>query len=80
MPEAEARDRAAYQREIERLCEPERTCFVNFYTNRSGAPLALPLPEAVAHEATAIFRRSMKRGAEVFQWSCRLQVDQEPCF
>ncbi len=80
VPEAEARDRAAYEREIERLCEPEHTCFVNFYTNRSGAPLALPLPDAVAHEATAVFRRSMKRGAETFQWSCRLQVDQEPCF
>lgn len=80
VPVAQARDRAAYFREVERLCDPERTCFVNFYTNSSGAPLALPLPDAVAHEATATFRRSMKRGAETFQWSCRLQMADEPCF
>ena len=50
------------------------------YTNRTGAPVALPLDDAIAHEATATFRRSGKRGAAVFTWSCRLQVPNEPCF
>ncbi len=80
VPEAEARDRGAYDRELARLCAVEQTCFVNFYTNRTGAPVALPLDDAIAHEATATFRRSGKRGAAVFTWSCRLQVPNEPCF
>jgi len=80
VPEAQARERAAYDRELERLCATEATCFVNFYTNRTGAPVALPLADVIAHEATATFRRSGKRGAAVFTWSCRLQVANEPCF
>jgi hypothetical protein len=79
-PEDEARDRAAYDRQIQLLCEPERPCFVNFFTNSTGAPLALPLPDAIGHEATAVFRRSAKRGAESFRWSCRLQIRQADCF
>lgn len=80
VPEAQARDRAAYARQVALLCEPERTCFLNFYTNSTGAVVALPLPDAIDREATAIYRRSAKQGAERFQWSCRLQVSQEPCF
>jgi hypothetical protein len=80
VPAAHEKDAAAYQQQIGRLCEPERTCFLNFYTNRSGAELAVPLPDAIAAEATATFRRSMKNGAERFQWSCRLKMVQEGCF
>ena len=80
VPVALARDREAYQRQIQQLCEPERTCFINFYTNSTGAPLAMPLPDAIDHEPTATFRRSMKRGADQFTWSCRLQVANESCF
>lgn len=80
VPMAQAADAAAYQREIVRLCEPERTCFLNFYTNGSGAPLTMPLPDAIEAEATATFRRSMKNGAERFQWSCRMKMPQQECF
>lgn len=81
VPAAQAGDASAYQREIARLCEPERTCFLNFYTNTSGAAVAVPLPDAIAAEATATFRRSMKNGAERFQWSCRMKLAQPPeCF
>lgn len=80
VPEAQARDRAAYAQQVALLCEPERTCFLNFYTNSTGAAVALPLPDAIDREATAVYRRSAKQGAERFQWSCRLQVSQEPCF
>lgn len=80
VPEAQARDRAAYALQVALLCEPERTCFLNFYTNSTGAAVALPLPDAIDREATAVYRRSAKQGAERFQWSCRLQVSQEPCF
>jgi hypothetical protein len=79
-PQDQARDRAAYDRQIQWLCEPDRTCFLNFYTNSTAAPLAVPLPDAIDHEATAVFRRSAKRGAETFRWSCRLQIPQEDCF
>jgi hypothetical protein len=80
VPAAAARDRDAYARQIERLCEPERTCFLNFYTNSTGAPLGVPLPDAVADEVTAVFRRSSKQMAEGLRWSCRLQVDPTDCF
>jgi hypothetical protein len=80
VPATEARERGAYDRELARLCATEQTCFVNFYTNKSGAPVALPLADAITQEATATFRRSAKRGAAAFTWSCRLQVPNEPCF
>jgi len=80
VPAAQARDRAAYVRQVGLLCEPDRTCFLNFYTNTTDAPVALPLPDAIDREATAVFRRSAKQGAERLQWSCRLRVSQEPCF
>lgn len=80
VPAAQAADRAAYAREIARLCEPERTCFLNFHTNSTGAALTMPLPDAIAHEATAVFRRSAKNGTERFQWSCRMKVAPNDCF
>ncbi len=80
VPQDQARDRAAYARQVGLLCEPDRTCFLNFYTNSGAAPLGLPLPDAIDKESTAVFRRSAKQGAERFQWSCRMQVAQEPCF
>lgn len=80
VPTGQAPERAAYDAQIARLCEPDRTCFLNFYTNSTGAPVELPLPDAIAHEATAIFRRSAKQQAELFRWSCRLQVAREECF
>ena len=80
VPAAQAADPAAYAREIARLCEPERTCFLNFYTNGSGAPVSVPLSDAIAAEATATFRRSMKNGAERLQWSCRMKMPQQECF
>jgi hypothetical protein len=80
VPAALARDEQAYLRQLRRLCEPDRTCFLNFYTNSTGAALAVPLPDAIANEATATFRRSSKQGAERFLWSCRLKMPQEGCF
>jgi hypothetical protein len=80
VPAEQARDHAAYRAQIARLCEPERTCFLNFYTNSSAAPAAVPLPDAIEREATAVFRRSAKQGAETFRWSCRMQLAAEGCF
>ena len=80
VPAAQARDRAAYFQQIQMLCEAGNTCFLNFYTNSTAAPLALPLPDAIDHEATAVFRRSAKRPGDIFRWSCRLKVPQEDCF
>ncbi len=80
VPAEQARDRAAYMAQIQRLCEPDRTCFLNFYTNSSAAPLAMPLPDAIDREPTAVFRRSTKQGTEGFRWSCRLQLPEPDCF
>lgn len=81
VPLAQATDAAAYHRQIARLCaDASQSCFVNFYTNSSGAEVSLPLPDAIAHEATVVFRRSIKQGAELFSWSCRLQIDPQRCF
>lgn len=82
VPKDHERDAAAYKAEIARLCPAQKTCFVNFYTNSSGQQPALPLPDAIAAEATARFRRSTKNGVEQFQWSCRLgmQGTEGQCF
>lgn len=80
VPVEAARDRGAYTRQIAQLCEPGRTCFLNFYTNSTGTPVELPLPDAIDKEATAVFRRSEKQRAERFQWSCRMSMSTEPCF
>ena len=70
----------AYENQISRLCEPERTCFLNFYTNSTGATPAMPLPDAIANEATATYRHSMKNGIQVFLWNCRLKIPGRECF
>lgn len=79
VPTAVAGDLAAYRAQIAVLCPGDRTCFVNFFTNSTGAPVGLPLPDAISDEATARFRRSTKNGAELFQWSCRMKLGGE-CF
>lgn len=80
VPLEQAKDRDAYRQQIEILCQGKETCFVNFYTNSTGAPLAIPLPDAISNEATATQRRSAKRGSEVFRWSCRLALPEPDCF
>lgn len=80
VPTEQATDEAAYERQIARLCDPERTCFLNFYTNATGAVPSVPLPDAIANEATATYRRSMKNGVQIFLWSCRLKVAGRECF
>lgn len=80
VPNAQATDRIAYDREIDRLCPPGQTCFLNFYTNSQGLVVTVPLPDGIASEATATFRRSTKQGAQMFMWSCRLKVSSDACF
>lgn len=80
VPNEQAVDLQAYQRQIDRLCKPEQTCFLNFYTNSKGTAIAVPLPDEIASEATATFRRSAKQGAQMFMWSCRLKVSAKECF
>jgi hypothetical protein len=80
VPQAQLRDEAAYRAQIARICPPQATCFVNFYGNSQGVAPAVPLPAAIADEATATFRRSAKQMAESFRWACRLQVAAASCF
>jgi len=80
VPMDQARDRAAYVRQVRLLCEPNQTCFLNFYTNSTGVPLTMPLPDAISNESTAAYRRSTKQGSEIFRWNCRLQIPNEDCF
>ena len=81
VPAAQARDRGAYQRQVPVLCGTRETCFVNFYTNSTGAAAALPLPDAVSGEATAVLRRSAKQGVlDGFRWSCRMAMPEPNCF
>lgn len=75
-----ASDRSAYAREIADICPPEQSCFINFYSNSSGASISVPLPDAIAKEATAVFRRSVKQAGEFFRWSCRLRLPDSDCF
>ena len=80
VPREKATEAAAYRAQIAKLCPPDRTCFINFFTNSSGALAVLPLPDAIAAEATARFRRSTKNGVELLQWSCRLGLAGSECF
>jgi hypothetical protein len=81
VPTEQAKESAAYQRQITLLCGgTDRTCFLNFYTNSSGAVLAVPLPDAISNEPTAVFRRSNKQQGEYFRFSCRMQLDLQNCF
>ncbi len=80
VPPAQLRNRAAYAQQVGLLCAPQVTCFINFFSNSTGAPVGVPLPDAIAREPTAIFRRSAKQGAETFRWSCRMGSDEGNCF
>jgi heat shock protein HslJ len=80
VPVASARDREAYDREIAAICGDGESCFVNFFSNSTGAPVTVPLPDVIANEATAIFRRSVKQGGEFFRWSCHLGLPTGDCF
>jgi hypothetical protein len=80
VPQALAHDRQAYGRQIGLLCGAQESCFLNFFTNSTGAALAMPLPDALAQEPTVIYRRSGKQGAELFRWSCRLGKADGSCF
>lgn len=80
VPADAATEREAYARQIPEICGTQETCFVNFYTNSTGATAALPLPDAISGEATAMLRRSAKQGAEGFRWSCRLALPEPDCF
>jgi hypothetical protein len=80
VPEGSARDRDYYNRVIEQSCGKEETCFLRFFTNSTGATPAVPLPDAILAEPTAMFQRSVKQLREQFQWSCRLQLAEASCF
>lgn len=80
VPAAHAREMGYYRRVIEQACADDGACFLRFFTNTHGAPVEVPLPDAIEREATVIFSRSDKRGAEDFRWSCRLQMPEGNCF
>ncbi len=80
VPQAQAGNRSAYDRQIETLCAGQETCFVNFFTNSTGAAVQVPLPDAIANEPTALLRRSAKQGVDSFRWSCRLKKPDADCF
>lgn len=66
------RQREFYDEVIAARCPPDVTCFLRFITNSSGAPVAMPLADAILAEPAASFQRSAKQNNEVFEWSCRL--------
>jgi hypothetical protein len=80
VPVDQARDRDAYIKQIGLLCEPQMSCFINFFTNSTGAPVSLPLSDAIDEQPTALFRRSTKQGGEFFRWSCRMAMAEGDCF
>lgn len=80
VPGPQSRDRDAYLAQLPKICGESDTCFVNFYTNSTGATPALPLPDAIAGEPTAVLRRSAKQGVDQLLWSCRLAMPDPGCF
>jgi hypothetical protein len=80
VPQAQAGDVAAYEQQIALMCAGQESCFANFFTNSTGAALDVPLPDAIASEATAVLRRSAKQGVDSFRWSCRMKKPGADCF
>jgi len=80
VPASQTQDRAAYDQQIAALCKGQETCFINFFTNSTNAPVSVPLPDAIDKEATAVLRRSAKQGVDSFRWSCRLKRPDTDCF
>ena len=75
-----SKERSTYDRIVDEVCEPGMSCFISFFTNSKGVDIVLPLPDAIDHEPTAVFRRSIKQGGEQFRWSCRLGLPTNDCF
>jgi hypothetical protein len=80
VPMSQAQDRKAYDPQITALCKGQETCFINFFTNSTKAPVTVPLPDAIDKEATAVLRRSAKQGVDSFRWSCRMKKPEPNCF
>ena len=80
VPSDKLTDRSAYLAEIKRRCPALTTCFINFYANPSGVKPELPLPDAIFSAVAARYRRSLKSGMELLEWSCRLGVKGGDCF
>lgn len=73
-------EEAAYQRQAEQLCGPAPTCFLRFFANPRGLALSMPLADEILAEPTARYSRSGKRGAAVFEWSCKARPTDGHCF
>ncbi len=80
IPLDQAKDEAAYERQIALICKEQVNCFLNFYTNSSSAPVAVPLPDEISREVTATYRKTYKKGVPQFSWSCRMQMIADNCF
>ncbi len=81
VPPDKATDLQSYEQQIALICGDATNCFLNFYTNSTGAAIELPLPDAISHEATAIYRKSYKKGVPLLTWSCRMGVPgADECF
>ena len=80
VPLDQAKDEAAYQHQISLICGEQINCFLNFYTNSRNAEVAIPLPDEIAHEVTATYRKTYKKGVPLFTWSCRMQMIADSCF
>lgn len=80
VPAGRSGERAYYERVVEGQCGAAPRCFLRFFTNTDGAEVALPLPDAIARQATALYQRSDKRGSAEFRWSCRMPVATPDCF
>ena len=74
VPVAQAGDPQLYERAIAAACPPAGSCFLRFFTNSTGAPVAVPLPDAIASEPTAIYQRSDKQQAAALRFACRLKL------
>ena len=74
VPVAQASDPQLYERAIAAVCPPAGSCFLRFFTNSTGAPLAVPLPDAIASEPTAIYQRSDKQQVAALRFACRLKL------
>lgn len=80
VPSERAGDRGFYDEIVAGECATIPRCFMRFFTNSAGAPVELPLPDAIQHEATALYQRSDKRGGEDFRWACRMRISTTDCF
>ena len=72
--------RETYQDAIDHLCQPNKYCLLNFWSEKNFVPKKFPMSDAEADAKVAQFIRNPNTNFEQFLWNCRIRNDPKECF